>query len=329
LKLDGGVAFLNGSFEESMITSDPIDYQQFKAHLNPFVKLQFNRFNLKIGAKAVYFSNLESNTNDVLFYPDVEAEVMLNQERLKLDVGVIGDLQHHTYQQFTQDNPFLSPTQQIIPSDNQYKAYAGFTAKIMETLSLSSQVFYSKTNNHAFFKANPSLDYASSQTRRGFDYQNSFSVVYNNLETIGISADLAYQIDSDFTVGFFGKFSDYSVDNNQEAWNLPEIEFKAYSAWDFTKNWSFSAALFYVGERLDTEENVFVNSFQLPISTGEIKTTVDAYLDVNASVEHQITPRLNAFVSGNNLLNSSYNRWQNFEVQGLQVLGGLVYQFNW
>ena len=283
---------------------------------------------MKIGVQAVYFNDLESETNDVFFYPDVQAEVMLNQQRLKLDIGVMGDLKQNTYQQFTQDNPFLSPTQLIQPSDNRYKAYAGFTAKVMETLSLSSQVFYSNTKDFAFFKANPNLDYANSQERRGFDYQNSFSVVYNGLETIGISADVAYQIDSDFTIGFFGKYSDYSVDN-EEAWNLPEVEFKVYSSWDFTKNWNFSAALFYVGNRMDVQENILINSFQLPISSGEIKTTIDGYLDVNASVEYQINPRLSAFVNGNNLLNSSYNRWQNFDVQGLQVLGGLVYQFNW
>jgi len=197
----------------------------------------------------------------------------------------------------------------------------------LENLSLSSQVNYSSTNNFAFFIANPEIDYANEPSKRSFDYQNSFGVVYNDLKIFGISADLAYQIDSDFNVGFFGKYSDFSTGDGQPAWNLPEIELRAYANFDFTKNWNFSAALFYIGERTDAQGNILIDFDS--ISSSRINNTVNGYLDLNASLEYKINPRLAVFVNGNNLLNKSYNRWQNFEVQGIQVLGGLTYQFNW
>ncbi len=137
-----------------------------------------------------------------------------------------------------------------------------------------------------------------------FDYQNSFGVVYTDLKTFGVSADLAYQIDSDFNVGLFGKYSDFSTDNGQPAWNLPEIELRAYADFDFTKNWNFSAALFYIGERTDAQGTIFIDSNSIPISSGQINTTeVEGYLDLNASLEYKINPRLAVFVNGNNLLN--------------------------
>jgi hypothetical protein len=312
-----------------LIGDGSLDYQQFQAGINPFMKFNIQNVNLKLGAKAVFFSDMENSENKVFFYPDIKAEFSLNQETIKVFLGVDGSLEQNTYENLSQQNPFLSPTQFIRPSNNQYNAFAGFTTKLLENLSLSSQINYSSTNNTAFFISNPDIDYGNGQSKRGFDYRNSFSVVYNDLETFGISADLAYQIDSDFNIGFFGKYSDFSTGNGEPAWNLPEVELRAYADFNFTKNWNFSAALFYIGERNDALENISIDSNSFPISSGRINNTVDGYLDLNASLEYKINPRLAVFVNGNNLLNNSYNRWQNFEVQGIQVLGGLTYQFNW
>lgn len=330
LSIKGDFKFLNGSFEEALIGKESLDYRQFQAGINPFMKFNIQNVNLKLGAKAVYFNDLENSENKVFFYPDIKAEFNLNQESIKVFLGANGGLEQNTFENLSQQNPFLSPTQFIRPSNNQYNAFAGFTTKLLENLSLSSQVNYSSTNNFAFFIANPDINYANEQSKRGFDYQNSFGVVYSDLKTFGVSADLAYQIDSDFNVGLFGKYSDFSTDNGQPAWNLPEIELRAYADFEFTKNWNFSAALFYIGERTDAQENISIDSNSIPISGGQINTTeVEGYLDLNASLEYKINPRLAVFVNGNNLLNNSYNRWQNFEVQGIQVLGGLTYQFNW
>jgi hypothetical protein len=327
LSIKGDFKFLNGSFEERLIGGGSLDYRQFQAGINPFIKFNIQDVNLKLGAKAVYFSDLENSENKVFFYPDIKAEFSLNQESIHVFLGANGGLEQNTFENLSQQNPFLSPTQFIRPSNNQYNAFAGFTTKLLENLSLSSQVNYSSTNNFAFFIANPNIDYANKPSKRSFDYQNSFGVVYNDLKTFGISADLAYQIDSDFNIGFFGKYSDFSTGDGQPAWNLPEIELRAYANFDFTKNWNFSAALFYIGERTDAQGNVLIDFNS--ISNSQINNTVDGYLDVNASLEYKINPRLAVFVNGNNLLNNSYNRWQNFEVQGIQVLGGLTYQFNW
>jgi len=38
---------------------------------------------------------------------------------------------------------------------------------------------------------------------------------------------------------------------------------------------------------------------------------------------------LGVFVSGKNLFDNNYQQWRNFSVQGIQVMGGLSYQFDW
>lgn len=330
LSLKGDFSILNGVFDTSFYDLNEVNFQQFQAGLNPFIDLDYENLSVKLGAKAVFFNDFEESSSEVFFYPDVDAEFFLNNNSIKINVGLGGDLEMNTFENFSNNNPFVSPTLLVKPSDNKYNAYASFSSKLLDNLSLSAKARYSSTNDFAFFRANPDLENNSvAPTKRNFDYQNSFDVTYNDLDIFSISADLSYQIESDLTLGFFGKYSNFSTEQGQEAWNLPEVELESYANYNFTKNWSFSASLFYVGERKDSMENVLIASNNLPISSGSTITTVDGFLDVNASVEYKIMPRLSAFVNANNLLNNSYNRWQNYEVQGLQILGGLIYQFDW
>lgn len=332
LTIKGDLSFLNGGFDSFSFMAYELNYQQLLAGVNPYVDLNYSKVSLKLGAKAVFFSDIEASSSKVFFYPDVEAQFLLNQETIKINLGVNGDLQQNTYEQFSSQNPFVAPSLLIRPSDLQYNAFAGFSTKLLDNLSLSAQANYSKTSDYAFFTANPSSEFVSrTPTRRNFDYQNSFGVTYDDLDIFSIAADLTYQIESDFSVGFFGKYSNYSTSEFQEAWNLPEIELKAYADYDLTEKWNFSASLFYIGQRkdLDADLRILPSGAVDPNNFSESVNTVDGFLDVNASVHYKIKPRLTAFANANNLLNNSYNRWQNYEVQGLQILGGLIYQFDW
>jgi len=330
LSIKADLKFLNGGFETFTFRELELNYQQLQAGLNPFLNLNYDNVNAKLGAKAVFLSDFEQSSSDVFFYPDLEAEFLLNQQSIKINLGVNGDLQQNTYESLSLQNPFISPFQFIAPTDLQYNAFAGFSTKVLSNLALSAQVNYASATNHAFFVSNPSSAFVSrTPTRRDFDYQNSFGVIYDDLDRFSISADLAYQIETDFNVGFFGKFSSFSTSQLQEAYNLPELELKAYADYNFTKNWNFSASLFYIGERQDIASDVTVfPAGDVSVNQDQIQT-IDGYLDLNASVEYKINDRLSAFVNANNLLNADYNRWQNFDVQGFQILGGLTYQFDW
>jgi len=50
-------------------------------------------------------------------------------------------------------------------------------------------------------------------------------------------------------------------------------------------------------------------------------------MDLNAGVEFTVLPKLNLWVQFNNLLNNKYQRWNQYEVLGFNVLGGVVYSF--
>jgi len=85
-------------------------------------------------------------------------------------------------------------------------------------------------------------------------------------------------------------------------------------------------AIVFVGERMDL---VTVQDKTIVIPTFySQKVTLDSYFDLNAHVGYKYNKRLTFFAKGNNLANQKYNRWANFPVQGVQVLAGASYKFD-
>ena len=139
------------------------------------------------------------------------------------------------------------------------------------------------------------------------------------------------ELNADFyknvSFGINGTFSAYTTTFQEEAWNLPAMKLGANLEMRITEKWNAGANLFFVGERKDlvsiqNDATVFPPTFSQQV------ITLDSYFDLNAHVGFKYNARLTAFLKGNNLANQQYNRWANFPVQGIQVLLGANYKFD-
>jgi len=117
------------------------------------------------------------------------------------------------------------------------------------------------------------------------------------------------------------EFLDYSTDREQEAWNLPDVKITFKGDYQFDTKWKFGAEIFYVGERFDLFQSKDVN---FPTQ----KITLDSYLDINLRGNYQYSSQLSFFGKINNLTGQDYERFTNFEVQGIQVMAGAAYKFD-
>jgi outer membrane receptor protein involved in Fe transport len=105
------------------------------------------------------------------------------------------------------------------------------------------------------------------------------------------------------------------------------VEFLFFDDVEINEKWYAGAKLFFVGERQDIDS--IQNESMFSSFNSGIKTVVlDSYFDLNAHVGYKFSKRLNFFLKGNNLANQQYNRWANFPVQSLQILGGASYKFD-
>ena len=66
----------------------------------------------------------------------------------------------------------------------------------------------------------------------------------------------------------------------------------------------------------------------VPLSYSVTNIKLGDYVDLNLNGGYKFNEKLTVFAKANNVLNSNYQKYSNFYVQGLQVFGGLTYKFD-
>jgi len=160
----------------------------------------------------------------------------------------------------------------------------------------------------------------------GYENGNSFQVVYDDINTLAVFGELKVEVSEKFSLGVNGTFYSYSVTNEDEAWNLPELEVSVFSNFNITEKIYGGASLFFVGERKDQ----LITAAGIPNTLNTVQTvTLDGYVDANIHLGYRVGDRLSIFVKGSNLLSNNYEKWLNYPVQGIQGLLGATYKFDW
>jgi outer membrane receptor protein involved in Fe transport len=238
--------------------------------------------------------------------------------------GVEGGLVQNSYYDFSVQNPFVSPTLMVMPTDRQYEAYVGIRGQLLPELTYNLKGTYRAENFLPLFLLNPEND--SRTDTKGYSYGNSFRLFYDDVKTLGLFAELELSVNRNFTLGVNATVNDYNTETGNPAWNLPNLEGSLFMDYQINSNWYFGASLFYVGEREDLASTAGVG---IPPEAfpAQIRN-LDGFFDANLHLGYHLNTRLTLFARASNLANNSYQRWANFRVQGLQVLAGASYKFD-
>lgn len=310
--------YIGGSFDRNYFTTIELKYGNFNIGLAPVYRLTQDDLTLDLGISFYYLNDTEMGDNKFYIYPNIAASYRVVDEVLIAYGGIKGGLNQNSYYDFAQENPFVSPTLYIMPTDQQYNAYVGLKGKISNSMSYDIHGSYLADRDRALFINN---DITISD--EDYTYGNSFGVVYDDVSTFSIGGELNVDINRNFTLGLKGDYFIYNTDQQTEAWNLPDIEASLFMDYQIDKHWFAGASLFFVGER---KEQFYLNSMIFP-ATPQI-VTLDSYFDVNVNVGYHINDRFSVYARGNNLAGNDYARWQNYPVQGIQFLGGATYKFD-
>lgn len=320
--------YVGGSFERRLQQlNSKYNYSSLNFGFSPSFIFQQTDLSIQIGASIFYAnSKLDQQSNSSIFiYPNIKASYKLVGDILIAYAGAEGNLQQNSYADFVDQNPFVSPTLFISPTDNKFDIYAGLKGKLANTVAFNIKASYLNQQDKALF-LNNDFDVTSTNTE-GYAYGNSFGIVYDNVKTMSLFGELKADFSKNISFGINGTYNNYSSDAQVEAWNLPQLKIGSTLDFDINKKWYAGANVFFVGERKDlvsiqNDATVFPPTFSQQV------ITLDSYFDLNAHVGYKYNDRLTAFLKGNNLANQQNNRWANFPVQGIQVLIGANYKFD-
>lgn len=330
IKVDFIADYVGGNFEENGLYS-AIDYNYFNVGIQPSVLFQRDDLSVQLGAGLFYSMGklMGESDNKFYVYPQVKASYKVVGDLMIAYAGAEGTLKQNSYADFVEQNHFMMPNLIVAPTDQQYDIYVGLKGKLASNVAYNIRGSYKNEDNRAFFaNYNPALVPQPQPDVEVPAYANgnSFGLVYDKMQTVSFFGELKADFSKSVSFGVNGTFSSYSMENLQEAWNLPAIQIGADLDVDITEKWYAGANVFFVGERKDF---VAVNNpdFVDPLAT-EAVATLDSYFDANAHVGYKYSERLTGFLKLNNIASQNYQRWVNYPVQGFQFLVGASYKFN-
>ena len=324
LELQTNINYLQGEFEQNYLNNSNIKYSFFNLGIHPVYRVNWNKLSIKLGSKIYLTSDIENSLTDILAYPDLEITYPVITNLINLYAGAGGDLYMNSFQKFSEQNQFVSPTLFLTQTNEQYNLFGGINGTISSNISFNVKASYKSDEDHALFVRNNSKSngvFNASTSLLGYEYGNSFNVFYDDISTLSIFGEIEIDASKRFSIGATIQTNSYSTTFQQEAWNLPKIEGAIYGKFK-NNNWYANANIFFVGSRMDVQYN---GTFPSTIASIE---SLDAFTDMNLNGGYHFSDFFSAFVKLNNILGTDYDRYANYNVLGFQALAGITYKFD-
>lgn len=318
------VDYLSGSFKKNYwnTNTEPIKYGFTNFGIAPSFVMQEDDWTMNIGAGLFYSLDTQNKNNKFFVYPQINASYKVVGDLMIFYAGAEGNLEQNTYMDFVSENPFVSPTLNIAPTDKQYDIFAGLKGKLTNNVSYNLRASYVNERNKALFKSN---DFTENSTNANYAFGNSFQVVYDDMKTVSFYGEIKADFSEKVTFGINGTFSSYTNTFQSEAWNLPAIKLSSTLDFAITEKWYAGVKVFYVGERKDMQVNKDIVYIVAP---SQSPITLASYFDANAHIGYKYNERLTGFLKFNNIGNQAYQKWLNYPVQSFQVVIGANYKFD-
>ena len=324
LELQTNINYLQGEFEQNYLNNSNIKYSFFNLGIHPVYRVNWNKLSIKLGSKIYLTSDIKNSLTNILAYPDIEITYPVISNLINFYAGASGDLHMNSFQNFSEQNPFVSPTLFLTQTNEQYNLFGGINGIISSNISFNVKASYKSDEDHALFVRNNSKSngvFNASTSLLGYEYGNSFNVFYDDISTLSIFGEIEIDASKRFSIGATIQINSYSTTFQQEAWNLPKIEGAIYGKYK-NNNWYANANIFFVGSRMDVQYN---GTFPSTIASIE---SLDAFTDMNLNGGYHFSDFFSAFVKLNNILGIDYDRYANYNVLGLQALAGITYKFD-
>ncbi len=238
-----------------------------------------------------------------VWLPDVYAEAQLQEKVFLLQAGWVGNYTKNTYRYLSSINPYLK----TITSQNNTKEieyYGGIKATMDKHFNFSAKAGYITYTNLPLFindTATDSKAFLISNETKAKNFRIHGDINYINQDKFTLTAGLTFN-------GYTG------LQRNAKAWNTVPMEITSSLRW-----WAFKQVLI--------KSDLFVFGGGNYLQKGNTSKTFNGGTDLSAGVEFKLNKMFSAWMDVNNILNNKYQRWHNYEVYGLNLMGGVRLSF--
>ncbi len=241
-----------------------------------------------------------------VWLPNVYADFKLKQNVFMFQAGWVGRYIKNTYKNLTGINPYLTPVASQT-NTKEVEFYGGIKGSLGKHFNFNAKAGLVTYNDLPFFINNNA---ALPGDNKSFIISNERKV--NNFR---IHGDLSYINQDKFTATAGVTFNGYTgMKTNARAWNTLPVEVNGSLRW-----WAFKQLM------LKADFYMFGGGYYL--GTGNVSNTFKPGADLSAGAEFRISKQFSAWLDVNNIFNNKYERWHNYQVYGLNLLGGVRFEF--
>jgi hypothetical protein len=282
------------------------DLETFSRNLfrvKPAFKFVYPKFAVTVAAKAVNETDDRFKINRTVGFPTVEVDV-IPFSGIHFYAGYDGDINRNTLRSMLGENRWLSPNVVIANTEKNKDIYGGFKGELGAGFQFETKASFATFKNFYGFN-NDWID------------TTKFAVLYDAdyINVLTVSGQIGYTYKDMVRSTFRLDFSDFNTKRLETIWGRPNL----------TANWNNS---FIFSKKLFATIDVYYLSGMKNknFKTNRV-TTIKPITDLNIKIDYLLTRNFSAFVSINNFLGKTYDRYLYYPQQGLNFLGGLSVQF--
>ncbi|MEJ8844275.1 hypothetical protein WG954_17910 [Lacibacter sp. H375] len=265
--------------------------------LNAAAMLKTSRLFIKGGIRPTW----DQGKLNVL--PDVLVDIHLQEKKIILTGGWTGYVQKNTYQALVAKNPWINqPLSQF--NTRITELYGGFKGTLANSFNYRVQTGF--------------LEYMSIPLFSNHIQPGLFQVLREGkLQVLHTQGEIGFVLQDQFNAS--AKMDIYNFLNQQDEkrpWHFVPIELSAALRWQPSKKIMVKADL------LSWQGAVYRKDLS------ESSERLRGVFDLNAGMEFKVHPLISVWGQFNNIFNNTYQRWNNYQVVGFNLLAGIRLTFD-
>lgn len=266
--------------------------------LVPSIKYSFDKFMAYAALKPTFLTN-----DNVRILPDIQIRYVVGEpSKVSLSAGIKGDVEMYSFKNLSDKNPFVFNPVNANAIHHQF--FGGVEYSMLSNLKLELTGIYHRFSKYATYQNNYQID----PTGRYFKIN-----YLDNVNLFELNAGAHILIANKFDLG--AVLALYNFKNNVGvAFHEPNVHLKSYMKVKPMKH-------LMVGAQLDVLTGIKY------LDENGMRNSMSNIFNLSASAQYDIKERFAVFVNLDNILNSKYQRWNQYNVYGFNIFAGFKYKF--
>jgi len=286
---------------------------QYFVQFSPTLQYKNGLLQAHAGVGLGYFGRTDTSRLGV--FPLVGISYDVVPRSLTAFAGVSGQLHFNQLYDMAAVNPYTALGINVLPTRETYNIYGGVRGSLFDGLNYQVRLSYRNLSGMQLYYSASQAEGTAGQY--GNFRQGYFTVLYENVNEFGVTAQLDYDPRAKFRAGLKLDVRSFSLDSLTAAYHIPGFQTSLYAGYNFGTKFSILTRLNVIGPR---------TLGQVDVATGgDVLRDADIFFDLNLEAEYRISPMFSVFVEFNNLLNQTYYRWNNYLERPLDFrIGGTL-----